>query len=147
MTELDARSILDNPNAKLTLSQVKEILEFFRSNAVQNAEEMELHDEFGQMCFYDGEDSAWSIALLLLSRVAADKKEYESKALKPCPECGKTSRSGYVGVWARYQYGNLHHFIKCEYCGYKSKEASTEAQARRNWNNGLLKQCEWNGGQ
>ena len=134
--------VLDDQNAKITVEQCRSFLYELLDQSTRNSDECDLHDEFDSMRYYDGAATAYRLALELLSHVTNQKKPYESRALKPCPECGKTSRSGYVSLWSRYHYGNLYHFIKCEHCSCQSQQASTEAQARRNWNNGLLKQRE-----
>lgn len=55
-------------------------------------------------------------------------KKRESRALKLC-RCGTKYKPSY---WYNTQTGL--HFFKCDECKFKSSEAKTEIQARRNWN-------------
>lgn len=67
------------------------------------------------------------------------KPKRESRALKPCPVCGKTARGGWLHVWFHSSMEGKFQFIKCENCGYKGERAKTEIQARRNWNDGTVR--------
>lgn len=80
----------------------------------------------------------WLTPLALVGN--APKPKRESRALKPCPKCGKTSRSGYLHVWYHSSIEGKFQYIRCESCGYNGRKAKTEIQARRNWNNDVMEE-------
>lgn len=67
------------------------------------------------------------------------KPKRESRALKPCPICGKTSRGGWLHVWFHSSMDGKFQFIRCNNCGYTGERAKSEIQARRNWNDGAVR--------
>lgn len=62
------------------------------------------------------------------------KPKRESRALKPCPICGKTARGGWLKLWFHTSIDGKQWFVRCSHCNHDGEMATTQIQARRNWN-------------